>query len=671
MLRWIVCLGWITWGFSQVLCGTPDSPDSLLEQYPWFGNNAFLIHYADSLGLFSNPPPSKTAQKPYEVRNVLYNVPLYFWNVDEVLPDEKQLWKAIQENLDSTNRSLYYAQAPFQFYSYCTWGQITNSKSVWDPISGCLKLKPSAIPGFVNVYLVDAISDAYGVYSPCINPPPMPIILIERKHFFDSVGTRTLLHEIGHYFCLQHTYRNADKGKCKQEPVNRNRIFQLDWCISPGLCFIPPISFYCLWLINNKLGRKGCEVNGDLFCDTPADYEDSYKLRDTMSCSYNGTKTDHWGDVYSPDLRNVMSANTYSTICDPYHLSPMQVTAMLYCMAASGSSNIYAQQFSTPDIHEPDDVYFIARNFVLDVPQHHTFHWSWNGYGWIPCDIDWVWFMTFGKEDKYLRIRTSKGHFNDADTYIALYQEVNNNLVPIASDDNSGQGNYSALVVETVPGGKYYLSVALLSPSFVLSDYILSVERCVPYLSACVPQSKIAATSALQSFYAWDYLSAPCTGETLKIPAGTSVLFQSEGAIDLLPGFEVEEGAEFTAEIAPITISACQSNKLLAERKANGVSSFPPVQATASKAPLAVPLHLAPFIRVYPNPFSSTLFVDFPFESTWKMTLYTITGKKVYESTCSACHRGVIEVEDLESGAYLLKVQNEKGVLYHKLLLHL
>ena len=61
-------LSWIIWSFSQVLCGTSDRPDSLLEQYPWFGNNAFLIHYADSLGLFSNSPPSKTAQKPYEVK---------------------------------------------------------------------------------------------------------------------------------------------------------------------------------------------------------------------------------------------------------------------------------------------------------------------------------------------------------------------------------------------------------------------------------------------------------------------------------------------------------------------------------------------------------------------------------------------------------------------------
>ena len=51
MKRLIVLIFITTIFYGQTFkCGTPETPDSILEKLPWYGNNQFLYDFLDSLG---------------------------------------------------------------------------------------------------------------------------------------------------------------------------------------------------------------------------------------------------------------------------------------------------------------------------------------------------------------------------------------------------------------------------------------------------------------------------------------------------------------------------------------------------------------------------------------------------------------------------------------------
>jgi hypothetical protein len=94
----------------------------------------------------------------------------------------------------------------------------------------------------------------------------------------NATDSRTIAHELGHYFNLLHTFQSStDATQTNREYVTRD----------------------------NSQGAN-CATKGDLLCDTPADPygRDSVSL---LGCTYTGTARDPQGQLYSPSLSNIMS----------------------------------------------------------------------------------------------------------------------------------------------------------------------------------------------------------------------------------------------------------------------------------------------------------------------------------------------------------------------------
>lgn len=90
-------------------------------------------------------------------------------------------------------------------------------------------------------------------------------------------------HEMGHCLGLYHTHEDG-LGK---ENVTRS---------SSSSCY-------------------DCQVDGDLCCDTPADYPDSDQFTSSTTCNYNGTTRDICSDLlYDPSTTNIMSYHPWECI---------------------------------------------------------------------------------------------------------------------------------------------------------------------------------------------------------------------------------------------------------------------------------------------------------------------------------------------------------------------
>jgi hypothetical protein len=91
-------------------------------------------------------------------------------------------------------------------------------------------------------------------------------------------------HEMGHCLGLYHTFRRADGVA---EAVTRN---------AGNSCY-------------------NCPTEGDLCCDTPADYPDSQDNTSSATCNYSGTATNSCdGLQYNPSTINIMSYQPWACI---------------------------------------------------------------------------------------------------------------------------------------------------------------------------------------------------------------------------------------------------------------------------------------------------------------------------------------------------------------------
>ncbi len=67
---------------------------------------------------------------------------------------------------------------------------------------------------------------------------------------------------------------------------------------------------------------------------------------------------------------------------------------------------------------------------------------------------------------------------------------------------------------------------------------------------------------------------------------------------------------------------------------------------------------LAESVKCYPNPADSVLIIDSPIIDLTKVEIYSLIGKKIFDSTTNL---NQIYVDDLSSGLYFIKISSEKG----------
>lgn len=138
----------------------------------------------------------------------------------------------------------------------------------------------------VNIYITNTLSyggvtvAGYGYY-------PGSSAYSNRVFIISSQLTGySLVHELGHYFNLYHTFQNNRSTTV----ANRELV------IRPGD------------LQNGRPFTPNCTLTGDLVCDTPAD---PYGIpgATVLGCTYTGTVSDANGDLFKPIVSNIMSYN--------------------------------------------------------------------------------------------------------------------------------------------------------------------------------------------------------------------------------------------------------------------------------------------------------------------------------------------------------------------------
>ena len=111
---------------------------------------------------------------------------------------------------------------------------------------------------------------------------------------------KTLIHEMGHYFGLEHTFNNSEhENSFERELVTRNNSGP-----SPRL-------------------SANCDVTGDFICDTPSD-PFGRPNTNVIDCNYVGTAADLNNDQFDPIVDNIMGYN----FCDTNTLTQGQYDRM-------------------------------------------------------------------------------------------------------------------------------------------------------------------------------------------------------------------------------------------------------------------------------------------------------------------------------------------------------
>lgn len=172
-----------------------------------------------------------------------------------------------------------YQNSGIQFYMAGTTPHYINSDNYYDfdfPEETALT-QGSDLSNAINVYIVGSIGSGSGNVSGFAYYPSTLAVTNRVFLTIDAMTDgRSLIHELGHYFSLYHTFHN-----------NANPTVSLRELVTRG-------------------AGANCATAGDQVCDTPAD---PYGLpgATTSGCSYTGTVTDANGALFVPSLQNVMS----------------------------------------------------------------------------------------------------------------------------------------------------------------------------------------------------------------------------------------------------------------------------------------------------------------------------------------------------------------------------
>ncbi len=161
------------------------------------------------------------------------------------------------------------------------------------------------VPGLINIYFTDEIlgesDDTLCGYTD--NTGRNDVIVLKNSCVTNN---SSLAHEMGHFFSLIHTH-GPDNNTLTTEFVD----------------------------------GSNCDTDGDGICDTPADPKLSSKNINNF-CQYTGTDKDAHGDLFAPDVQNMMS---YSLKGCRSHFSNQQL-ARMYAFYHTAKSYLTCPDFS-------------------------------------------------------------------------------------------------------------------------------------------------------------------------------------------------------------------------------------------------------------------------------------------------------------------------------------
>jgi hypothetical protein len=245
-------------------------------------------------------------------RGTVKYVPVTFHLVANAAGNGRVQETAILDQLCNLNKQ--YADQEVVFY-IDTFKYMENDAVYETPSStaATIQMRVRKDPNSVNIYVTNNAESGNG--GPGVTLAyydPQEDWIVSRKDQI-SASSKTLAHEVGHFFSLPHPHAGWDCFPYTVEdygnPVNKDFTIQ---CQGGGGSL----------LIELQNGSN-CNSAGDKICDTPADY--NLGLVYDPGCDENTTVRDKNGELITPLVQNYMS---YYSGCSMYSFTPMQKNIM-------------------------------------------------------------------------------------------------------------------------------------------------------------------------------------------------------------------------------------------------------------------------------------------------------------------------------------------------------
>lgn len=183
----------------------------------------------------------------------------------------------------------------------------------------------------INLFFVNSIGGSPGTGMVGYTYQPQNLVSTNRIVLDRNVIStgHTLVHEVGHWLSLMHTFDGTEQGNTHPNAENVARV-------------VP---------------QANCLTSGDDLCDTEADPGFNGTNVD-LGCNYTGTATDQFGELYTPLLDNIMSY--FPENCqNPYTLTPDQ-----YARSSDG----LAARLNPTLLNNPPGSSFPPAQYAMDCP---------------------------------------------------------------------------------------------------------------------------------------------------------------------------------------------------------------------------------------------------------------------------------------------------------------
>jgi len=197
--------------------------------------------------------------------------------------------ESLNENLEKINNVFSDINMFFEVCSVKYFDRTDNYTTVFNTILNQFEF------GLINI--ISTYGSQEGSLSFVANNTSDDLRYIQ----LSTMNTTVFIHEIGHYFGLQHThgkYNYAERSSFILDSLENGHPFQV---------YIEgAVKYKNRQFDDNNNGVFDCEETGDNICDTPASTILSGKLDCTQKL-YTAEETDYFGDKFSPLIDNYMS----------------------------------------------------------------------------------------------------------------------------------------------------------------------------------------------------------------------------------------------------------------------------------------------------------------------------------------------------------------------------